>query len=159
MKKIINPYARISGYNCFGCSPNNEPGLQMEFYEDGEWILSRWKPKPQFHGYGDILHGGIQSTLLDEISAWVINLKLETAGLTSSIDVKFKKAVHTSEAPITIRAKLQEQTRKMATIYGELLNDTNEVCTIATVKYFIFSENVAREKLYYPGIHAFYEQP
>lgn len=156
MKKIANPYSNIPGYNCFGCSPKNEQGLQMDFFEDGEWIISPWKPKPQFHGYGNILHGGIQTTMLDEISAWVINVKLETAGLTANIDVKFKKAVHTSEKPITIRAKLQEHSKKIATIYAELLNDKDEVCTIAEVKYYIFSQNVAREKLYYPGIKAFY---
>ncbi|MFP4023899.1 MAG: PaaI family thioesterase [Thiohalospira sp.] len=157
MKKIVNPYSKIPGYNCFGCSPNNEQGLQLNFYEDGEWIISQWKPKPQFHGYGNILHGGIQTTMLDEVTAWVVNIKLETAGLTSNIDVKFKKAVQTSEQPITIRAKLQEYTKKIATIYAELLNDNNEVCTVADIKYFIFSQNVAREKLYYPGIEAFYQ--
>ena len=35
MKKIINPWKDMEGYNCFGCSPDNEAGVRMEFYEDG----------------------------------------------------------------------------------------------------------------------------
>lgn len=158
MKKLLNPYTNIPGYNCFGCSPANEHGLQMEFFEDGDWIISPWKPKSHLQGYGNILHGGIQTTMLDEIASWVVYVKLETAGVTSNIDVKFKKAVHTSEKPITIRAKLINHNKKLAIIHAELLNENNEICTQAEVKYFIFSQNVAREKFYYQGKDAFYKK-
>ena len=39
MKKIINPWKNMEGYNCFGCSPDNEAGVRMEFYEDGDEVL------------------------------------------------------------------------------------------------------------------------
>ena len=29
MKKIINPWKKLEGYNCFGCSPDNEYGVKM----------------------------------------------------------------------------------------------------------------------------------
>ena len=38
MKKIINPWKGLEGYNCFGCAPNNEAGIKMEFYEDGDEV-------------------------------------------------------------------------------------------------------------------------
>ena len=38
MEKIINPWEGMEGYFCFGCAPNNESGLKMEFYEDGDEI-------------------------------------------------------------------------------------------------------------------------
>lgn len=40
MKKIINPWKGMARYNCFGCAPNNEAGVKMEFYEDGDEIVS-----------------------------------------------------------------------------------------------------------------------
>ena len=40
MKKIINPWKNMEGYNCFGCSPDNEAGVRMEFYEDGDEVVS-----------------------------------------------------------------------------------------------------------------------
>lgn len=83
MKKIINPWKGLEGYNCFGCAPNNEAGVKMEFYEDGDEVVSIWKPRPEYQGWIDTLHGGIQSVLLDEICAWVILRKLQTTGVTS----------------------------------------------------------------------------
>jgi hypothetical protein len=44
MKKIINPWTEIDGYLCFACSPANPSGLHMAFYEDGDDIVSFWKP-------------------------------------------------------------------------------------------------------------------
>ena len=50
MKKIINPWENVEGYNCFGCAPQNPSGLKMEFYEDGKDIVSYWKPDERFQG-------------------------------------------------------------------------------------------------------------
>ena len=72
MKKIQNPWLHKEGYNCFGCAPGNEAGLKMEFYEDGDEVVSIWHPGPQYQGWIDTLHGGIQSVLLDEICGWAV---------------------------------------------------------------------------------------
>ena len=45
MKKIINPWRNHPEYNCFGCCPENPIGLHMEFYEDGDYIVSTWHPE------------------------------------------------------------------------------------------------------------------
>lgn len=55
MKKIINPYIETENGNCFGCSPKNEQGLQMEFMEDGEFIIAKWDPKAHFAGFKNVL--------------------------------------------------------------------------------------------------------
>lgn len=46
MRKIKNPWMDKEGYNCFGCSPDNPIGVHMEFFEDGDDIISFWKPDP-----------------------------------------------------------------------------------------------------------------
>ena len=51
MKKLINPWVGLEGYQCFGCAPNNKMGLQMEFYEDGEDIVAHWTPKEYHQGW------------------------------------------------------------------------------------------------------------
>ena len=50
MKKIINPWRNHDGYNCFGCSPDNPIGLHLEFYEDGDYIVSTWHPGHNYQG-------------------------------------------------------------------------------------------------------------
>ena len=49
-KKIINPWRNHEGYNCFGCSPDNPIGLHMEFYEDGDYVVSTWHPEHNYKG-------------------------------------------------------------------------------------------------------------
>ena len=75
MKKIINPWKGMEGYNCFGCAPNNEAGVKMEFYEDNDEVISIWRPRPEYQGWIDTLHGGIQAVLLDEICAHIKEVK------------------------------------------------------------------------------------
>ena len=157
MKKIINPYTNLEGYNCFGCSSKNELGLQMEFFEDGEFVVSKWKPKSHLAGYGNILHGGIQSTILDEIASWVVYTKVKTAGVTAGLNVKYKNTAFTDKGELTVRAKLIDQNKKFATIHAELLDHNENVCSEAEVKYFIFPQEIAMRKFHYPGAEAFFE--
>jgi len=157
MRKIINPYTKLGGYNCFGCSSNNELGLQMEFYEDGDFVVSKWQPKSHLAGYGNILHGGIQSTILDEIASWVVYTKVKTAGVTATLNVKYKNTVFTDKGELTIRAKLINKDRKFALIRAEILNSVGVICSVAEVKYFIFPQEMAKQRFHYPGAEAFFE--
>ena len=83
MKKLNNPWAKLPGYFCFGCAPDNKAGVRMKFFSDGNDVISVWSPEQQFQGWIDTLHGGIQSVLVDEICAWVVMLNYNTTGVTS----------------------------------------------------------------------------
>jgi acyl-coenzyme A thioesterase PaaI-like protein len=158
MKKIINPFVAKDGYNCFGCSPDNKLGLNLTFTEEGDFIVSKWLPKPHFQGWQNVLHGGIQATLLDEIASWLVFIKLNTSGVTSRMDVKLKKPVYTNQGELILKAKLKEMNRNIAVIETWLYNPNMELCTYALMHYYTFKEEVAREKLWYPGSEAFYEE-
>ena len=77
----------MDGYHCYGCDPNSPQGLRMEFYENGDEIVSVWHPRPEYQGWVNTLHGGIQATLADEISSWVVFRKyFEDGGPLSQAD-------------------------------------------------------------------------
>lgn len=54
-------------YNyCWGCGSNNEHGLQLKSYWEGNEAVSNYHPQPdQMAGPKDILNGGIISTIID----------------------------------------------------------------------------------------------
>jgi len=158
MKKILNPYSTLEGYCCFGCSPKNNLGLQMTFYEEGEEIVCRWTPKPSHQGFPNILHGGIQATLLDEIASWAIMIKLKTAGVTSRIDTRYHKPVKMSEVPLTISARIDSQRLNQVSVEAKIMSSSGELCTTARVTYAVFSEEAARQKLFYPDYKRFFEE-
>ena len=106
MQKIKNPWLHKDHYDCFGCCPDNPIGVKMEFFEDGNDIVSFWKPTTHYQGWIDTLHGGVQSTLLDEICGWVVFRKLQTSGVTSKLEVRYHKSIMTTESMITLRAHL-----------------------------------------------------
>lgn len=147
MKKIDNPFAGQDNYYCFGCCPDNHYGLQMEFYEDGDEIISFWEPKMEFQGFNTVLHGGIQSTLIDETASWIVRAKLKSSGATSKLEVKFKKPVLMNNSRLILRAKLIETKRNLAYINVKLLNSNNELCTEGEVVYFLLPKEKISEAL------------
>lgn len=156
MKKLKNPYTKMDGYNCFGCSPNNITGLKMEFFDDSEHICCVWKPSKAFQGYKDVLHGGIQATMMDEIASWVVQAKLGTAGVTSKIETRFLKPVFIYEDYITLKAKAHDVKRNIVTVDVGLYNSKNELCSQSLVSYYTFSTELATQKFFYPGKESFY---
>lgn len=149
MKKLLNPFLHLDGYDCFGCAPGNPAGVRMEFFEDGDDIVSRWQPRPEYQGWLDTLHGGIQSVLLDEICGWVVMRKLQTAGVTSKMETRFLKAVPTDGGPVTLRARLKEMRRRVALVEAELLDGEGAVCSRALCTYFTFPPDKARRDMHF----------
>lgn len=158
MRKILNPFREYSGYNCFACCPDNKSGLQMTFYEDGEYIYSKWKPRQIFQGYMNVLHGGIQSTLIDEIASWTCYIKAGTAGVTARIEVRYKLPVYVDKGIIKLKSKIDSIKRNIARIKAELYDSQNQLCAEGTVDYYLIPEGKARKELYYPGVEKFFEK-
>ena len=151
MKKIKNPWLHKPGYNCIGCSPDNPMGLHLDFWEDGEDVVSRWTPTADYQSWIDTLHGGVQSLLLDEVAGWVVTRKLQTTGVTSKMEVQYVKPISTYDSLLTIRARISRQMRNVAFIEGEIYNAHGEVCTKATLTYFCASRQKAEETMGFCG--------
>jgi len=151
MKKIKNPWLYKTGYNCICCCPDNPIGLCLEFWEDGDDILTYWQTDTNYQGWVNTLHGGIQSMLLDEVAGWVVTRKLQTTGVTSKMDVQYLKPISTCAERLCIRARLARQMRNIAFIEGEIYDSQGEICSKATLTYFCASKQKAKEDLGFEG--------
>jgi uncharacterized protein (TIGR00369 family) len=151
MKNIRNPFKGLRGFDCFGCCPDNPIGLKMKFTEEGEFITCRWNPSSHLAGYVNVLHGGIQATLMDEIASWTVYVKAKTAGVTSSLNAEYLKPVFVNRGPILLKGKLIKTDGRIATVNVELFNHENSLCCKAVIEYYIFPEDVARQRYHYPG--------
>ena len=153
MKYILNPFVKLPGYDCFGCSPNNPIGLRMQFYVKDDLVFCDWNPSEHYQGWKNVLHGGIQATLMDEIASWVVFVKIGSAGVTKTITVEYIKPVYI-KWPIRLIASLVKYENPIANIKVALYSN-NELCSEADVSYFVYPEEIARRKFYYPGLAAF----
>lgn len=161
MIKIRNPFTEMGtrhDYNCFGCSPFNEIGLQLEFWENEEELIARWQPRKSLEGWMNVVHGGIQAALLDELAGWIVLIKMKTAGVTSALNVRYLKPVNISKGEVTIKGKVVSVDKKLATINATLFDGEGTECASAEISYFCFPENIAKAKYHYPGIHEFYHE-
>lgn len=153
--KIKNPFHKLEGYTCFGCSPDNEFGLRMNFRIEGDDVICDWQPENHLQGWVGVLHGGIQATLMDEIASWYVFVKLKTAGVTSKMEVRLLKPVKMDKAPLTIIARLQEMKRNVAIIQVQLFMNDGTLGAESLMHYYTYPPEIASKKLFYPGITEF----
>lgn len=159
MRKIINPFshASLDEYGCFGCSPKNSAGLQLQFWDLGDSIMAKWLPEKKFEGFSGILHGGIQATLIDEAASWLVFTKCGTAGVTTDMKIRYMKSLPVNTGELTITAKISGRNKRMATIGCKITDKDGIEYSKGELRYFLFPEETAKEKFTYPGVEAFYE--
>ncbi|MBR5184168.1 MAG: PaaI family thioesterase [Bacteroidales bacterium] len=150
MKKIKNPYAGTAenlGYNCFACAPENPCGLKMEFFEDGDEVVCFWEPDPNFQGWLNTLHGGIQATLIDETGGWFISRKYQTTAMTTNLNIKYKAPVPI-DSKLEIRARLKEQKRNFI-IMDITLAANGNLCSTAEAAFYCFPREKAEKDFHF----------
>ncbi len=156
MKNLRNPFAQLPGYNCFGCSPHNKLGLRLVFTEEGDEIVSTWEPVSEFQGYFNILHGGIQATLMDEIASWTVYVKVKTAGFTSNASFRYLKPVGMDQGPVMLRSRVKQMRRNLADIEVKLTDKNGTLCAEGLLTFFTFPVDKSQKSLFYPEHDEFY---
>ena len=157
MRKIRNPFVNEPGYFCFGCCPTNPHGMHMEFWQDGADVLAYWQPLEHFQGWGDILHGGVQTALVDELGSWAVILTCQKAGVTFKLEMRFIKPISIKEERLTIRARVKETKRNIVIVESEILDSQNAKCTEGLLYYYAFSAETAPGNVPLPQMDALLE--
>jgi uncharacterized protein (TIGR00369 family) len=75
---------------CFACGRDNPISLKLKFSEDGDKYVSHFTGGPQHQSYDGIVHGGIVSTLLDEIMGRYPYSKGEDT-VTARLEIRYRK--------------------------------------------------------------------
>lgn len=121
------------GNYCFACGGDNPCGLKLEFVRDGDLYCTDFYTDRRFQGYNGVLHGGITSTILDEVMA----RHLTTRGIgifTVTMETRFKKMIPTG---VTVRfeAWQKEQRRNIYTMAARALLPGGETAAESTAKF------------------------
>jgi uncharacterized protein (TIGR00369 family) len=131
-------------HNCFGCSPVNPSGLQMEFYADDSSVYSLVKVPEHLCGWDNLVHGGVLSTILDEIMSWAAIYLLKRVTLTKSMTIDFLKPVFIENKLKAVGNVLKINNKHEAIMEGVLTNDSGTICARSTANLAIFSPAVAK---------------
>ena len=163
---IRNPFVGREDYNCFACAPHNPVGLKMRFRSVGNEVIGCWQPTATYQGYSDVLHGGIQATLMDETASWVVFVHARTSGVTMGMEVEFLRPVRADGGEILVRGRLERTEQRVAFIATRLFQagqagqedaENSTPHARALCRYRLFSERLARKRLFYPGYDEFWD--
>ncbi|MFW9985615.1 MAG: PaaI family thioesterase [Candidatus Odinarchaeota archaeon] len=133
-KKAIQDQWSELGTMCWGCGRNNEHGLQLKSYWEGDETVATWHPKPYHLAFPGALCGGIIASLIDCHSTNTANSAARRAEdqksgsdfsksyVTGSLFVKYLKPTPVDK-PVTLRAKVKERKGRKITVSCSLYSE------------------------------------
>jgi acyl-coenzyme A thioesterase PaaI-like protein len=133
-----------AGHNCFGCSPVNHSGLQMKFFASQDTVISNIRIPDHLCGWSNIAHGGVLTTVLDEIMSWTALHFLKRITMTKSMNIEFIKPVYIRNSLKAEGKVLEQNDRHGALMEGVLYNDKGVVCAKSIADFAVFSPKIAK---------------
>lgn len=82
----------FAAHNCFACGTLNTGGLGLVLHLEPERSWTELTLDRRFEGWEGIAHGGIVSTVLDEVMAWSL-VASDNWGVTARLEVEFRRPV------------------------------------------------------------------
>ncbi len=118
---------------CFVCGDQNPYGLRIAFYSDNDEAVADYVADGRYQGYKGIFHGGLVSTLLDEIMAKAV-LARKRYCMTVEMTVRFRKAIPVGTSLRLVGRVTGDRGRLLETS-GEIIGDDGTIFASATGKY------------------------
>ena len=131
---------------CFVCGEANPLGLRMRFQTDGQVVRAEFQPCPEHVGFKDTVHGGIISTVLDEIMVWACAVQTQQFGFCAELTVRFQQPVRPGEAYGATAQLVSNRRNRVFEAKAQLLHATHGIFATATGKYLPI-KNVDRDQL------------
>lgn len=93
---------------CFVCGPDNPMGLKLDFYREGDRVVTEAEPTKWWAGMPGVVNPGILFAILQDLVMWGGDAFLHRVGLLGEVHRLQIKPASTSE-PLTGWAELVER--------------------------------------------------
>lgn len=149
------PWAQQPDYHCFGCSPHNSSGLRLRFepYEDGalrtELCLTR-----AHESYPGVVHGGVVSTVCDEIMGNLVVLRHGTPAFTVSQRMRYFTPLAVGSTYRCVARLRDGGDGKVVQALAEVLDVDGELMASSAASYRCVPMDRARDHLVLDDEHA-----
>ncbi len=120
------PVEKLEGYTCFACGTANPIGLHLDFYRMGDRICSDVTLGQYYEGWANMAHGGIISTLLDEVMSWTLIYFRRRFFVTRKMELKYVRPVPIGQ-PLTVKGKLLDGDSRLIHVRGELFDSDKKL--------------------------------
>lgn len=126
--------------NCFGCGQSNMQGLRLRFRSlDDGWVETRVDVPAHLCGLDTVVHGGIQATILDEVTGVAAQLALPDDAtrapvVTAELAMRYRRPVPL-DRPVVARAKVVGIDGRNFHVEGHIVGEDGEVLTSARSRW------------------------
>jgi uncharacterized protein (TIGR00369 family) len=126
--------------DCFGCGSENESGLHMIFETNGEQIRTKLTVSSQFRGWSKLVHGGVISTILDEMMSWAAITLTNRFILTKKMTIQFHRPIYIASSLCGIGYIKEKFGDRIAIVIGELFDNQGRLCATSEGEFVLYSK-------------------
>ncbi len=121
--------------SCFVCGEANPFGLRLRFHTDGRIVRTEFTPLPEHNGFKQVVHGGIISTVLDEIMVWACAVATRQFGFCAEMTVRFQRPLRPGERAVATAELVANRRDRLFEARAELHHAAGDLLASATGKY------------------------
>jgi len=107
----------------------------MNFEAENGAVSARFVARPEHIGFQNTIHGGIISTVLDEIMVWACGLQTKRFAYCAELNVRFVKPARPGEELLLRAGPVVNRKNKLFEVSAELRDAEGMLLASATGKY------------------------
>jgi len=132
---------------CFACGNQNPKGLHLKFKaEEGNKVKTLFTPQKEHEGYPGVMHGGLITTILDEVMARSINM-LGYNGVTARLEVRFREPVPIGQE-ITFEANITNARKTIVDLEAKAYLPNGKICAEAVARFMVIGQLEEGKKIH-----------
>ncbi|MCE9615496.1 MAG: PaaI family thioesterase [Lentisphaerae bacterium] len=128
--------------SCFVCGEENPHGLRLRSRHENGVVVLRYAPRPSDRGWRELVHGGIATTLLDEVMTWAAILHVRRACVAAELGVRLLRPIAVGQ-PLQIVGQITDGKPRLMRASGRIMNAAGQVLFEATGKFVPMRDDVA----------------
>ena len=113
---------------CYGCRQDHPTGLRLRFFREGDAVVTELTPGELQQGPPGVMHGGLVTTLADELAAWTVLGLRQRFGFTAAIEARLKRPARVG-VPIRGVGRIVKDAGRLVKVSIELSQDDELVFT------------------------------
>jgi len=123
-------------HSCFVCGESNAVGLKLRFTTDGRVVQTRFRLRPAHIGFRNVVHGGLLTTVMDEIMVWACAVPTRRFAFCAELTARFLNPVRPDDEIVATGELLANRKNRLFEAKALLANPSGEPFAEATGKYF-----------------------
>ena len=152
----------MPGNVCFGCGTLNPEGLRIKSFWDGDEAVCIWQSEEKYHGWEQVLNGGVLATLIDchcMGTALADAYRAEERPMgsepvyryaTGTITVRYLKPTP-NDQPITLSAKVIQRSGCKTVLLCQVSADGHQTAEAEVIGIRVLEGDIATNDLFHPS--------